>query len=90
MNKEYKDMHGNPIHIGDIITFDNNDSFKLYDCPEYFLGKQWEISFICDAWLSIDGFLPGDIFEWAFPLDCVQLVYTTEEIPSEMVGNILL
>lgn len=91
MDEEYKDMYGNPINIGDIITFENNNEFREFRCPEYFLGKQWEISFICDMWVSIiDGYVPGSRYEWAFPLSCVQLVDNLEDIPSEMVGNILL
>lgn len=93
MDKEcetYKDMYGNPIHVGDIVTFENNDRFKQFRCPEYFIGKQWEISFICDSWITVNGNIPGNTYEWGFPLDCVQLVNNLEEIPSKMVGNILL
>lgn len=85
-----KDMFGNAINVGDTVIFHDTGSYRRFGCPPIFLVGEWEVTDIeCDSIRVQHGHLPNDSYYFWFPLNATEVVNYCE-IPSEMVGNILL
>ena len=88
-----KDMFGNKINVGDIVVFHDTYTYRRYGCPRMFLVGEWEVRFIeLDDIKVVNGNLPNDTYSFWFPTSATEVISKNnlEEIPSEMVGNILL
>lgn len=94
-----KDMFGTEINIGDIVVFHDTSTYRKYCCPPMFLVGEWEVRLIeCDDIKVVNGYIVSrdgnlsNVYSFWFPSSATEVISKNnfEEIPSEMVGNILL
>lgn len=87
---DMKDMFGNAINVGDTVIFHDTGSYRRFGCSPIFLVGEWKVTDIeYDSIRVQHGHLPNDSYYYWFPLNATEVV-NYDEIPSEMVGNILL